>query len=747
MSIYRSFLNNAGHLLINKAKSPSAGLSTSEFEVARIGFSTADIDDREAIYPSWFFSSRLGQPRQVDTVKLRNFAQSSWVQMVLNTFKKEISNIEWKIVPIDEDDGIDHTENIKKCTDFFNKINNNNQNVVDINSEAVTDVGEIDAGVWNYVYSVDSYTIGEVPVYDTWGRESGETEISLILKPLGQRALTQVKSVDGASILKQVDIHKNLLRYYQFSFKHPRRNPTPFDVDEIEYLILNNRSYSIYGFSPVQSIQQELQVLIQGTRFNKDLYLNNAVPEVLVSLPNLPRDKLKKLKREWLAQYKGKPHQVGFINWLIQNVHQLTSTNRDLEWLEGQKWYFKIVFAAFGVSPTEAGFFENANKSNDEGQARVTVRNAIKPYLALIEKIHTRKTITEILQMEDSGLRYKYFPKDHAEEKIEFEQDKWEIENGAMTINEYRKKKGKETVEWGDEPLKKPGQETSFNFGGNPMNPEDNPPKDKDTPKPKEPDKNDKFHKFLELDPGDDVINKAEDYSDFLLRTFDNFERKVLHAADELQLEKSYTTKFFGGFLKSLFNSVNTVAFAANVKKFLKTDLVAGLVSAENELGVDIGFTEAYQDKLNLLQQQQINGYNINGKPWMGIKGVSKDIQQKVISVVQADINEHKSLSEVKDDIKGVFDGFSEWRANMIGRTETNRTLNSAKLLGYKESGLTGKKVWKTAFDDRTSDICKRLSNQEQDLDDEFIDPGTMKTYPHPPGHPSCRSSLAFHPK
>ena len=115
-----------------------------------------------------------------------------------------------------------------------------------------------------------------------------------------------------------------------------------------------------------------------------------------MSLPKLPKDQLKKLKRGWNNEYQGKPHKVGFINWTIDAFHQMNNTNRDLEWLDGQQWYFKIVFAVFGVSPTEAGFFENSNKSNDEGQERTTIRNAVKPYLRVLSTTITKRIISEI---------------------------------------------------------------------------------------------------------------------------------------------------------------------------------------------------------------------------------------------------------------------------------------------------------------------------------------------------------------
>ena len=473
MAFIKSLIKNIGQ--ISKAVIPGTPVSNSEVGLSGLNYSTQqDPNEREAIYPNWFFSARLGQPRGVDTRKLRKLATSPWAQMVITTFKKQIVTIPWEIVPKDEEDESNHEADIKLCMEFFEKPNENRQTINDINSEVITDIAEIDAGCLNYVYSNDSWTIGEVPVHNAWGKEiSYETD--LVLKPLGQRTLVKLKSTDGATMLKQVDIYKNLLNFWQYSFKHPRQNPTRFTNDEIEYIMMNPRSYDVYGFSPMQSIQQVIELLIQGTRYNKDLYTNNAIPDILVSLPKLPKEALRKLKRTWNNQYKGKPHQVGFINWMIERIDKLNDNNRDLEWLEGQKWYFKLVFGAYGVSPDEAGFFENSNKSNDEGQEKVTVRNALKPYIQKIEQLHTTKTITEILGREDHGLCFKYFPRDHAVEKIEFEQAMQELDRGIITVNEYRKAQGKDEVEWGDEPLRKPfdpmEMENEMSFGDNQPNP------------------------------------------------------------------------------------------------------------------------------------------------------------------------------------------------------------------------------------------------------------------------------------
>lgn len=488
MDFFRRLINNTGTLLSAVGKHTQlSGKDDDSISISGVSFSQDELDGKQAIFPQWFFSARLGQPRQVDTQKIRTYAKSVWVQMVLNTFKKQIYSLDWEIVPIDDKDETDYSEKIKIVTDFLNNINKNGDMVNDLDSEIITDLGEIDAATYNYVFSGDSYDIGPVPIYDYAGNITAY-ETGLVLKEFGKRTLTQVKTADGGSFLKQIDIHKDLLRYYQYSFKHPRQNPTSFDKAEISYLMLNRKSYSVYGYSPVQALQQVLELLIQGTRYNKDIFKNNAIPDLLVSIPKLSVDNLAKLKRLWNNEYKGKPHQIGFINFPIENVHKLAESNRDLEWLDGQKWYFKLVFAVFGVSPTEAGFFENSNKGNDEGQERVTVRNALRPYLKPMERDHTTRMIPEILQEEKPGIMFRYKLVDSVKEKTEFDQNVKEMELGSMTINEFRKMKGKDPVDWGDEPIKQSNPFGDNMFGDN----------NKDNPNQNGDDKQNKYKKSFE---------------------------------------------------------------------------------------------------------------------------------------------------------------------------------------------------------------------------------------------------------
>lgn len=751
-----------------------------QINTTSVGRSSETIEEKvgkQAVYADWMFSAYLGQPRRIDVKLLRSYAKSGWVQMVIGTFSRQISALDWRIVPEDPTDKTDRTKDIELVTNFFKKMNENPQSSVnDLDCEVIDDIATLDSGVFNYVYSKDSYEEGVIEILDNIGGVLTSYN-GLKLKPLGKRKLIAVKSVDGGSMLKDVDLYKNLRGYYQYSFKHPLLNPTKYEKEEISFIVMRKKASSVYGFSPVEGIVQELEVLIQGTKRNKDIFKNFAIPDVLIALEKANPDALRKLKSEWLSANANKSNPVHFINYPISGVQKLAESNKDLEWLDGQKWYFRIVFANFGVSPDEAGFFENSNKSNDEGQERVTMRNAMRPYLAALEREHTNRTITELLQNENHGLKFEYLLKDDVREKEEFQQDMQMIQIGAMTINELRAKMGKEPLDWGDERVQQanPFQQNSNNQ--NLDNKKDEDKQEQKEPKDSKEDKN-KFYSnclpvkdfrvfFPEQKENIEIVHieerelnkkyefeeleeNSKNYYDYLNNFFNKLEKQVLLDIENLDFKKIKKTNQVG---KDLFDYISSEGFKRAIKRFLKADINSGRLIAEHETSVKILFNEQYVDLLNKLVDQQINGYLINGQKWHGIKGVTQELQSDVYKLVQEANSKNQSIKELREEIQNRFNIFSEYRANSIALTETNRVINESQIIGYKSSGIKGKKIFLAAPYEkgRSSEICQRLHKKYNkngiDLDDEFIDDKTMLSFSSPPCHPHCRSRVAFSPE
>jgi phage portal protein BeeE len=163
------------------------------------------------------------------------------------------------------------------------------------------------------------------------------------------------------------------------------------------------------------------------------------------------KDELERFKAYWKTEIQGKAHKMAISNSVDANFIKFRMTNSEMEWLEGQKWYFHIVFGAYGLSPQEVGFYENSNKSTGESQERITIKNAIKPYLELIRAKINREILPELVGHDK--IQFKWFLKDSASEKIEFDQTMQKLINNVYTINEVRKLEGLEPVEWGDKPV------------------------------------------------------------------------------------------------------------------------------------------------------------------------------------------------------------------------------------------------------------------------------------------------------
>ena len=700
--------------------------------------------------PNWFNTVRLGTPRNIDIIELRQYAKSPWVQMVINTISKQVMTTEWDIVEKEAKD-VKETINeeqkphpdIQKAKDFLKQPNRNGDTFWDVWIPFLRDVLELDAGV-------------------IWKGKNASGELVELYPYDGGRF---VININQHGIIGIDEEGNDSPGYYQYSFRQIDAAPVPFARDEIVYGKMNtNTELMPYGWSPLQSIQQEVEVMIQSTRYNKEFFKNNAIPDGIISA-DMNTDQLNQFKAAWDLNMRGQAHKLAFLN-SDASFTNLSQTNKDMEWLEGQKWYFHVVFGAYGLSPMEAGFYEDGNRATGESQERVTVKNAIKPYLDLIEAKINREILPEYLGHDK--LEFKWFPHDDAAEKIQHEQMMAKLNANVLTINEVRAEEGLEPVEWGDVPMAMMMQDRMLEANGqetedgeedddNDNNPkdkkddkEDSKDKDRDKKKEEAEEKKDKEIK-KELDAGEEVVIEAKDYADFLRIRFQKWQTDVFKFLDDTLkeefIEKDYMEKTFGEFIRSLFNAINTKGFRKGIGAIITATFKEGMQEAEKELNVDIGFDSDFTAKVKVVEEQQVEGYFTADGKWDGIKGISEEAQKDILNIVHKGLADREGLKVVKENIKTKMDQLvgtesTDGRAMRIARTESNRMINESKLLSYQKSGLKGKKRWNAFHDGRTSDVCKALNNETKELNELFRHKdGAWQT---PPSHPNCRSVVEF---
>ena len=773
MAWYQKFTNN-----INKYFSLPSSIS----EVA-----TTNRERGEAKYgrvTEWFFAPILGQPRGVDTNQLRYFCKSVWAKTAINTIVDEVVSLDWEIVPINPEDEFSYNKiDIDRIKLFFDNPNRNHESIKYILRAFIKDILEVDAGAIVKVFNSGSYEDEKyVEVKDQVGDPKQPSKSVKIKKTFLKQdfekdkyRLTEIYARDGASFLKDVNRFGIEYGYYQYSHMQPSYAPIWFDKNEVIYVSQYPRAESCYGWAPMQSVMEITESLNESVRWNRDFFKNNAVPEGAIELVGADETSIKNLKAEWEKEFKERPHRLLFhatkgLDKPGINFVPFQKTAKEMEFMSSQKWYATIVCMMFKTTPAELGIVPE-NRATQEGQERVHLRRAVKPIIDLIEYHFNTELMVEFFTPEEQiklgktgGLKWQFKYIDPIDEAKQKELEYRDLEHGVVTINEIRRKRGLEEVEWGNEPYKKFGGNEQFGIAA-----ETNELLNQRKPKDFEPSKSLIKTASISTTTGgsgtagtalipthlsgqrpDKIDEKdAKSYSDYLEKEFNKLRRKSLKAVEELDdvIEKSEeenVKKTFGEFITKLFNAIFSVQFWDNVRKYIKQDYKEGIKNSEKELKFDIGFEEQDEQTVDFLTDQQINGYTMSdGKKFVGIKGAKHQLQIDIINSIHEGITKRENMNQLKERVIERFD-VNESRAMKIARTETNRIVNKGKVEGYKKSGLSGKKKWISFIDENTSEICRHLNNKEIDLTGAFE--YEEKIFENPPAHPNCRSTIVFLP-
>lgn len=105
-------------------------------------------------------------------------------------------------------------------------------------------------------------------------------------------------------------------------------------------------------------------------------------------------------------------------------------------------------------------------------------------------------------------------------------------------------------------------------------------------------------------------------------------------------------------------------------------------------------------------------------------------------------LKNNESIGQITKRLDKIFTDMMSWQLERIARTESLNAMNAGRMSAYENSGVVQYKMVITAKDKRTSDLCRRMRGQIQELDQPFKDRKTGDSWMHPPFHPNCRSSV-----
>lgn len=695
----------------------------------------------KAVVPNFLYKPPFGFPLGKDVPEIRRLGKVPYVEMVTKTIGNEVASLDPSITTRD---GMNVPEDIINQTeDFFYNPNSNEESLEFLLKSYVRDIIELDAGVIEKARSLKDEFV-------------------------------EMKARDGGTFTKNPNLHDILPppedgpAYYQYGWLTGAR-PIPFYRNEIVYTMANPRTESIYGLSAVEVLLDVLQLLTYGIESNLEYFEDNNVPKGIFQMIGADTKAVKAFGESFREQMRTKDpsgkwrkrfHKMPVVN-TDGKFERIAFSNLELELIQQQEWFTKIVWATFGITPSELGFTEDSNRATEVIQSNVFKRKAIAPLVSLIEYHFNTQIVNDLPWIK--GTKYENnvlfeFDKYDLQEELAKRQIIWgDLKNGYRNANEIRKENDMESVEGGDE-LRQQGGSNPFGFqttGGKNGNPED---VNTDKEDAAQGTKNFKSFSFMDTE-----IEHSES------RNNGSQEEKALNTTSPTALEGNERIST-GTFKKKI-----TLEFEAQEKIILALlkreggrDVISELKAIDNEfvnrvvgviglsglkntvsVVVDHFFYQGLDSVArdvgrNFLPNQAAIDF-LKNYTFDLVKGLADETRNDLKQELQRGILNGEGVPDLSKRVQGVMDS-SKNRAEMIARTETNRAENMGSLDAWRQSGRAMTKEWLAHIDNRTSGICKRLNGQVVDINERFRDSKTGEKFDGPPALPNCRSTLIFKP-
>lgn len=724
----------------------------------------------KAFIPEFLYKPPYGYPRFTNIPTIRQLANTPVVDMCISTIISEIIALDWNIVSTEEGDPSEQKKKqIKEVKHFFENPNTNKESFKNILKKILRDILEIDSGVINKVFNQkgqmveivarDGATFTKNP--DMFGMFTQREDLIMTDQIVENAERGNPRSSISA------DNAREQAAYFQYGWI-TGSIPIPFGKREIVWFEQNPRTDQVYGRSKIETLENTLKTLVYAIESNLEYYNDNSIPKGIIGLEDSNTEELEAFANAFRNQQKKKDNFGGYK----QDKHNVPITNKkpyfervqfsnaELELIQQQEWFSKMVWAVFGVTPSELGYTESSNKATEIIQSDVFKRKAINPLIELLEYTINHEIIPEF-EYEDIKFKFNTFDIENEKKKSELYSEQvrtWK------TPNEIRMEEGKEPLEMGgDSILAKEGdnqgnqeQETKSlkkKIEGKPFAGYENfdqcvrDNQDKKDPEAycaeihkeatgKYPGKKalettqDSDRNPLVLDenevPNPQKLDKALKY---LLRQYEEKIKQKINV--EIGREQiNINQKGLGDvmdYVKGLigFESARTVA-----DQVLKQQFQKGWENSEKKLN------------RNFLPDQDAVRY-IQNYTFQNIKDMDEEIVNDIRAELQRGLMNGEGVDKLNKRIGKIFKS-AEDRVEAITRTETTRASNMGSMQAMKQSGEKVKKKWVAHIDERTSGICSRLHNQEVYINENFKDPQTEEEYQSPPSHVNCRSSLVY---
>lgn len=539
--------------------------------------------------------------------------------------------------------------------------------------------------------------------------------------------LYALEVIDGATIKRVLDNTGRLPSPPETAYQQILHGMAAVDytADELVYRSRNNRSYKVYGYSPVEQIIMTVNIALKRQIHALEYYTAGSVPDALVGVPEAwSADEIRRFQEYWdllLSGETAERRKMRFVPGELSRNFKETKQPplKDVY----DEWLARVVCFAFSVEPTP--FVAQVNRSVAEtsreqslSDGMSSLKNWVK---ALIDDVLARymdMAAYEFVWREEESLN----PKEQAEIYAIYKNA------GILTADEIRADLGKEPLPEQEQPV--PNKQDD-------QQPEEQPNQEAEKlGKSESPMSEDEAAALIEAY----LLTRVDGLAEQIAALIDG--AAVDRQADDLAAELNRVAKIvtdgldFGEWL-----GLSDVAEPI-IRRAAEDGAVAALLQVMPDPAVGMvanirsrAVKWAHDRAAEMVGMKWVGGELIQNPAaeWQITEGTREMIRAQVVEAMQNGDSVQELVGRLKES-----HAFSNTRARTIARTETAIADNTGNLIGWDETGLVAGKRWITAEDDKVSAICNTNGKMGViGLHEHFAHGGMT-----PPAHPNCRCTV-----
>jgi len=491
------------------------------------------------------------------------------------------------------------------------------------------------------------------------------------------------------------------VKNYRYTAKN---NNIVFQKDEIMdislFSPLQTFPFKAKWVSPMQAVAIQAEMDATANRWNWNFFKNGASAWDILSTQNpISAENKNRLVSKWKSEFQwvNNSHKVAILdNWL--EYQKMALSQKELDFVETRRFTRDEVFAIFKIPKSIVWVSEDVNKANAQTARTTYYEICISPLAKQLEEAFNRELFKWIWHFKFVSV----VPTDA-------EQLTADLNNGAITINEYRQERWFWPIKDWDFLKTNTLQITPDNVELEEAKP---------TKVAKEIEATIKKHIKGTKENKNARDERGQTKRNAKVQRTDAYEIKYIAIVNQLfneqrievmeQINWQKTKKINQPKMDTLINNAKWVLWLSWVYKEV---FLAEWTQALNSVWVN---------ELFATWAPQTNKW-IRDNILLVAKEVNKTTKNKVFDIIETMNADWKGADAIAKEIDITFQEFNRTRSKAIARTEITRASTEAEIQAFEQSGVVEWKERFTAEDERTCPECNSMDWKTIWLRDNYI--------------------------